>query len=215
MTRLVRAACVAAVLACPAVARSEGAPDAARADRALTAYFAGEKVEGWVFAGVGASALGAGAGLFAAGEPLRHGLAAPIAIVGLVELAAGVVLLLRTDAQVSDLRARFREAPERARADELERMKRVQREFVWLERIELAMIAAGIGLATYGGFARAPVTAGLGTGLAAQGAIMLTFDRFASERADAWVSALEGRATPRLSLGGGPSGAGLSFGGSF
>ena len=70
-------------------------------------------------------------------------------------------------------------------------MKKVEREFVWLEVTELALTVVGLGLATYGGFAQEPLVAGLGTGLAAQSAIMLTFDHFAAERARRYTRALE------------------------
>ncbi|MCA9584351.1 MAG: hypothetical protein KC657_03230 [Myxococcales bacterium] len=165
--------------------------DGARMSRETERYFDGEKSEAWVFAGVGAGALGAGAALYAAGDARRRGVAYPLAAVGLVELAAGLVLLWRTDAQVHDLQLQLGQSPAAFREAELARMKKVEREFVWLEVTELALTVVGLGLATYGGFAQEPLVAGLGTGLAAQSAIMLTFDHFAAERARRYTRALE------------------------
>jgi hypothetical protein len=165
--------------------------DRARMSRETQRYFDGEKAEGWVFAGVGAGTIGAGAALFAAGDARRRGVAYPLAAVGLVELAAGVVLLLRTNSQVHDLQLQLSQSPAAFRDAELARMKKVEREFVWLELTELALTVVGLGLATYGGFAQEALVTGVGTGLAAQSAVMLTFDHFAAERASRYTRALE------------------------
>jgi hypothetical protein len=111
-------------------------------------------------------------------------------IVGAVELAAGIVLLARTDAQVADLDRRL-DADKRAFLSlEAPRMARVEKEFGMLAIAELALIVAGVGIASYGGARGDHTLSGIGGGVALQSAAMLTFDAHASARADAYLAAL-------------------------
>ena len=186
----------AIALARPAAAQEADAGDAppaadrARMRQAMHTYFEGEKREAWAFGAGGVLTVGGGAAMFAAHDDFYRGAAYPLVIVGAIELAAGIVLLVRTDAQVRDLDARL-DAGKRAFLQlEQPRMEKVRSEFGLLAGVELALIVAGLGLATYGAAQRDHTLTGIGGGVALQSAAMLTFDMHASARADAYAAAI-------------------------
>jgi len=147
-------------------------------------YFEGEKTEGYVFLGLGLAAAGSSVFLYTREDRVARGAAYPIAAVSLIQIAAGAVLLVRTDGQVADLETQIAKDPAGYRRDETRRMDAVSREFTWLTWGEIALIAAGAGLGTYGALAKKDTLEGVGIGLAAQSAVMLTLDLFASARAE-------------------------------
>lgn len=153
-------------------------------------YFAGEKAEGWVFLGTGVAALGSGVFLYTRRDDLAKGASYPVAAVGLVELAAGIVLLARTDGQVRDRRARIARDPAGFKRDETERMDRVASEFTLLKWTEIGLLAGGLGLFSWGALDEKRTLQGVGLGLAAQSAVMLTLDLFAAARADTYLDDL-------------------------
>lgn len=165
-----------------------------RMEREMRHYFAGEKAEGWVFAGAGALSIGAGAlGAFAASDEVYRGAGWPMLVFGSIQLAAGAVLLVRTDRQVRERSDRLLgplPGPSSFYAEEIPRMARVRENFRWLEVTELVLAAAGIGLATYGGLADDRSTFGVGAGIAIESALMLVFDQLAAERAARYDAAL-------------------------
>jgi hypothetical protein len=164
--------------------------DAMRAD--MHHYFDGEAAEAWVFLGVGAIALGGATyGIGFGGDPYLEGAAWPVGIVGLIQIAAGLVLLARTPGQVDDLDAQLDTDPAAYRTGELTRMTTVNDQFDLLAIVEVGLIVAGAGFATWGFLDDEPFAAGLGLGLAAQAAIMLVLDLFAAARADTYTAALD------------------------
>jgi len=181
----------AVALARPAAAQeATNAADTARMRRAMHAYFEGEKSEAWAFGAGGVLTVGGGAALFLAHDDFYRGAAYPLAIVGAIELAAGIVLLVRTDAQVRELDARLDTSKRAFLQLEQPRMEKVRSEFGLLAGVELALIVAGLGLATYGGAQSDHTLTGIGAGAALQSAAMLTFDMHASARADAYAAAI-------------------------
>jgi hypothetical protein len=174
----------------PAAPQADAAAQTARMRSAMHLYFEGEKREAWAFGGAGVLTAGGGTALFFAKDDFYRGAAYPVVIVGVIQLAAGIVLLARTDAQVAALDARL-DAGKRAFLDlEQPRMNKVRKEFSLLAGIELTLIVAGLGLATYGGAQRDHTLTGIGAGIALQSAAMLTFDMHASTRADAYSAAI-------------------------
>ncbi len=154
-------------------------------------YFAGELAEGYVFAGAGAAGIGGGlAGALAAKDGFYKGAAWPLLGFGVIQLAAGVVLLFRTDRQVEERDARITHQLPSFYALERPRMARVQNEFRWLAIAETALVVVGAGVAAYGGTQHDHAVVGLGAGLAFESALMLALDGRASDRADAYASAL-------------------------
>src|SRR5690348_13913211 len=92
-------------LAAPARAQTAPDPSTERMRAAMHRYFDGEKREAWAFGGGGVLTLAGGGAMFFAHDDFYRGAAYPLVIFGGIELAAGIVLLMRTDAQVSALDA--------------------------------------------------------------------------------------------------------------
>jgi hypothetical protein len=190
----------ATLFACAALAFAEYDARAAEVDDAIGqpamqdamhAYFVGEKDQGYFWGGVGALALSAGGYLLTRKTDFARGMAYPLMVVGVIQLAAGVVLFLRTDAQITALDTSLASSARRFRDAELERIRRVNRTFLILEIAEATLIAGGIGLAGVGASRGNDTMKGVGLGLVMQATAMLALDGVASHRAHVYQSALE------------------------
>ncbi len=154
----------------------------------LTVYFEGEKSAGLVLAVVGALALAWGGLVLRGGAGDLRGALWPVMLVGVLQLAVGVGLYARTDAQVAGLRAQHAREPAAFFAAETARMEKVQRSFVAIEWVELALLVVGVALAL--GRKGSTTAWGVGTGMVVQAAVMLAFDLVAERRGAAWLEAL-------------------------
>jgi len=161
---------------------------------AITTYFAGEKNAGLVLAVLGVIGLAA-AVLF---WPARWGIrsfAVTLGILALIEIAIGVGLFVRTGPQISSLLALLGSDSARFFAEEGARMARVQRTFVIVQYVEVAVIvlAAITALAL-----KHRVTAsGIALGLLLSAAVLLAFDIVAERRGAVYLGAIEStRARP-------------------
>jgi len=179
---------VAAALVVPASAWAD--IDGTEMTRRMERYFTGEKEEGWVFAGVGLAGLGTGALLLTRDDDVARGASIPILAVGAIETLIGVVLLVRTDGQIRERRARIASEPAPFRTEELARIEGVNTSFRVLFWTELAMVVGGTTTAIVAGLNDAPTWQGIGIGLAAQAAIALVLDLFAAARATRYTRAL-------------------------
>jgi hypothetical protein len=155
---------------------------------ALTIYFNGEKNAGLFIAVVGAAIVAAAVALFRARADFRS-FALTLGIVALVEIAIGVGLYLKTDPQVGRLRAQLDSSPSRFSADERARMARVQRNFVVIEYVEVALIVVTAMVA----IARKtnPTLTGVALGLLINAALLLAFDLIAERRGAVYLAAIE------------------------
>ena len=161
----------------------------------LTDYFAGEKQAAVLCLVLGALALAFSGWLWREHGPFRA-MAAPLVLVGLVQLGIGVGLLARTDKQVAALRAALQREPAAARAAELGRMDRVNANFRMVEIVEAVLIVAALVMVF--AFRGRPAVLAVGLGLLVQAAVMLAFDAFAELRAHAYTDWLRGRTQPPL-----------------
>jgi hypothetical protein len=118
----------------------------------------------------------------------------PLAIVGLLQLALGIGLYMRTPGQVAELRAGFDSNPQKTAEAELLRMRRVNRNFVWIEVVEGVFLLVGFGLVL--GMKGRPAAA-VGLGLLLESAAMLAFDVFAERRGEAYQTWLEPRVSDK------------------
>ena len=91
--------------------------DAQAMQGALVRYFAAEKQESLLFVAAGAVALLAAALLLRGGGPYRA-MAWPLLAVGVIQLAVGGSVFLRTESQVATLEARLAADPAGFRAEE-------------------------------------------------------------------------------------------------
>jgi hypothetical protein len=175
---------VVLLLSSPAAAQR----DVLRAD--LDAYFAGEKSQSWVFLGTGLAGLGTAVGLYVEGSDLARGASYPIAVFGLGQAVVGAGLAWRTDAQVARLQAQLVADPGALKAAELKRMRRVNLQFDILMIAELVFVVGGTATFFLARREDADTLAGVGLGLASEGAVTLVLDWFAARRADRYTESL-------------------------
>jgi hypothetical protein len=155
---------------------------------ALTIYFNGEKNAGLFIAVIGAAIVAAALVLFRARADFRS-FALTLGILALVEIAIGVGLYVKTDPQAGRLRAQLDSNPARFYTDEGARMARVQRNFVLIEYVEVALIV----VTTIVAIARksnATLT-GVALGLLINAALLLAFDLLAERRGAVYLAAIE------------------------
>lgn len=158
----------------------------------MKAYFEGETAESWAFSGLGAVSLGAGAVLLSRGESSSVGASVPLFAVGLIQLALGIGLWIRTPPQVAALEAQLAKSPgEYARAERT-RMERVMRGFAVYKAVEVGLFFGGVGLAGVGGVMKSDFALGAGFSLALEALAMLILDFFAEARGRAYETALVG-----------------------
>src|SRR6185295_10425862 len=108
---------------------------------AMTLYFNGEKNAGLFLAAIGIAVVVAAAVLLRA-RPDYRSFAIALGLLALVEIAIGAGLYLKTDPQVGRLRAHLDANATTFYTDEGARMTRVQRNFVVIEYVEVALIVA-------------------------------------------------------------------------
>lgn len=151
---------------------------------ALHAYFEGEKAAGLFLAGLGAVGLVATFLLF------RHqrALALTLGFFAVAGIAIGIGLYLRTDPQVAKLVAQLTSDPARFTTEEGARMAKVQRNFVVIEYVEIALLFVG-GIAAIVMKAK-PTASGIALGLVVAAGIFLTFDVIAERRGASYVTAI-------------------------
>jgi hypothetical protein len=155
---------------------------------AVLQYFAGEKLGGVTAALVGGAALAAAAVLVQPRWELRA-FAVALGVMGLLELAVGVGLVLRTGPQVDGLVAQLGGDAPRFFAEETARMVRVQRNFVALEVVWAATLALGAAVALTQ--KARPTLWGVALGLLVHASFLLVFDLVAERRGAAYLAALE------------------------
>ncbi len=157
---------------------------------AILVYFNGEKHAGVTIAVLGLLGVVAALLLWQPRWELRS-LAVVLGVMGLLELAVGVGLYLKTGPQIDQLLAQLGADAPRLQADELARMIRVQRNFVVLQVLWLALMAASAAVAlTQKG---RPALWGAALGLLVQAAVFLAFDLVAERRGAAYLAALSVR----------------------
>jgi len=154
---------------------------------ALTLYFDGEKYAGLLLAAIALASLAAAIVMYRASHELRA-FALTIAIVSAAELALGAGLYARTGAQTNRLVQQLANDPNAFYSAEVQRMDRVQRNFVVIEYVELSIIIAAAIIAVSLKH-RAGLT-GVALGLLIPASMLLAFDIIAERRGAEYVSAL-------------------------
>lgn len=165
---------------------------------ALTVYFDGEKYAGLFLAGAAAAVIVAAVVLLRA-SGLRS-FAVTLIVLALAEIALGVGLYLKTGPQVGRLASQLGSDTAKFYSDEGQRMARVQRTFIIVESVEVAMIilcAIAAGLLKF-----RPALTGIALGLLIHAAFLLAFDLIAERRGAVYLDAIEGNAVESVTPGG-------------
>jgi hypothetical protein len=161
---------------------------------AMTLYFNGEKSAGLLLAGAAAAVLLLAVIIVRSTADLRS-FAVTLAVVALAEIALGVGLYLRTGPQVSGLSRQLASDEGAFVESESARMARVQRNFVFIEYAELAIIVvAALVAVTY---KPRTTVAGIALGMLIHASILLAFDVIAERRGSVYVSSLAAAARSR------------------
>jgi len=155
--------------------------------RALTTYFDGEKNAGLMLFGIGLVVMTGAMVLFPSRWELRS-FAVTLAVFGLLELAIGAGLYLKTGTQVERLVSHLTNEPAAFYAMEGPRMAVVQRNFVILESVWLALIA-GSGIVAFWQ-KRNTTISGIALGVLFNVAVLLAFDIIAERRRDRYAHLL-------------------------
>jgi hypothetical protein len=158
-------------------------------NEAIAAYFSGEKNGGLVLAGVGIAMLITAVVLFPARLELRS-LAITVGVWSLLQLGIGIGLFLKTDAQVGALQSQLATSKDAMTATELPRMEKVQKNFVVLEMVWVAMIVVGAVVAWR--MKENSAVAGVALGILINASVLLAFDIVAERRGATYLAALKG-----------------------
>jgi hypothetical protein len=153
----------------------------------LTAYFDGEKNAGLMLAAIGIAVLGAGSVLLPARWELRA-FAMTLLVLGVVEIAIGVGLYLKTGPQVERLVSLLATDGAAFTASESPRMQIVQRNFVVLEAFWLVLMTASAAVALWQ--KRNPTWNGIALGVLINASVFLAFDIIAERRGNRYLAAL-------------------------
>jgi hypothetical protein len=154
-------------------------------NEALATYFTGEKNAGAVLALIGL-AMGTGAFFSTRTPPKAFGYT--IAVWALLELGIGVGLYLKTDPQVARLAGQLAGDAAAFYAAERPRMAAVQRNFVILECVWLAIIFCSAVIAVWK--KGNPTASGVALGVLINTCLFLAFDIVAERRGSAYTAAL-------------------------
>lgn len=147
----------------------------------LDTYFKAEKYEALLFLVIGA--LGIAFILYTILKiklSFYNGLAIPFILLGLIQIVVGGSVFFRTDKQLAHLKSLHETNPKAYVAEEVPRMKAVNRNFVIYRYTELAFVVVGLALALL--LRQNRFWFGLGLGMLIQGGIMLSLDFFAERR---------------------------------
>jgi hypothetical protein len=154
----------------------------------IDTYFQAERAECLLFAAFGLLAIAASAVLlWRYGDAMSKGLAIPLVAVGLIQLAVGGGVYVRTPAQVSALTAQLQSNPKRFKADETARMTTVMANFKSYKIIEVAFILIGLVVTLA---VSQPFWLGIGMAMLIQGALMLPADITAEQRGAVYNAAI-------------------------
>ena len=158
---------------------------------ALTMYFNGEKYAGLLLAGFALLVVATATVIFRAGSTFRP-FAVTLGVVAAAEMALGVGLYLRTGPQVARLAEQLRSTPGQYFADEAARMDRVQRNFVVIVYVELAVIIVASLVVLF--LKGRPTVTGVALGLLISAAVLFAFDVYAERRGADYLTAIGNRA---------------------
>lgn len=189
-------------------ARAEGR--GAMAD-AMRAYLEGEKAQGSWWTGVGLMGVGASVAALTQRTSFARGMAYPLGIVGIIQMAYGIGAIARADGVIAKNHQAIAEDAAGFQKTELARIRRSGTGYLIIEIVEGVLIAGGTVLAIVGASTDSDSLKGVGVGLAIQGAAMLTLDGVAHARASRYQNALERFRVAALPSANGRPGAFVSY----
>jgi putative effector of murein hydrolase len=150
----------------------------------LAEYFAAERQGAWLLLALGPASFAFAWFLWSTRSSFMAMLW-PLVLIGVLEVAMGAVVALRTPGQVATLEQELRTSAAKVMDAENLRMAKVNRNFRLVKVVEAVVIAAAllmILLLPLGG-----TLSSVGLGLLLQATVLLVFDAFAHQRALAYA----------------------------
>jgi len=139
----------------------------------IVKYFTGERLESFLFLGLGI--LGLSIGIFL--------------LVSFLEIVVGVTLIYRSPKDILRVETYLSEKIEMIQKEEIPRMEAVMRNFVIFRYTEITLIIVGI-ILMYG-FRQNLLLNGIGLGLFIQSSLVLLLDFFAERRGEVYLAYLK------------------------
>lgn len=154
----------------------------------LLTYFAAERVGAWVLLGMAAASF-IGAVLLWQSKGAFTAMIWPLVLFGGIELMIGTTIAVRTPTQVGQLEAAFADDRGAMAQAELDRMERIERNFVIAKTGEAVLIVAGLVAVLW--LPVGSTWSAVGLGVVLHGAALLVFDSFAHQRAEVYIDWLQ------------------------
>ena len=153
-------------------------------------YFNAEKAESLLFIGFGILAISLSVYFFFfIKENFWKGLAIPLVFFSLVQIVIGITIFTRSPKDNLRVENILKYEPQKIQTEEIPRMEKVMKNFVYYRYFEIAMMALGLvlmfSLPNYGFWK------GFGLGLFIQCAVLLSLDFFAEKRGHFYIEHLQ------------------------
>lgn len=161
----------------------------------ILTYFNAEKATGLLLIALGV--LGAvAAGIFFQPRWELRPFALTLAFFALAEIAIGLGLYIRTGPQVNNLVALLGSDAGRFVTDEGQRMSRIQKNFIIIQYVELALIVVAAVVAVTQ--KHRPWVFGIALGVLLNAALLLAVDLVAERRGAVYLKAIESQTNPAI-----------------
>lgn len=152
----------------------------------IVKYFTGEKLESYLFLGVGLLGLGMAIFFFfTLKTSFLKGIAIPFLLVSILEIIVGVTIINRSPKDIIRVESYLTNNTEMIHKVEIPRMDKVMKNFVIYRYVEITLIIIGI-ILMYG-FRHNLLWNGIGLGLFIQSTIVLILDFFAERRGEIYL----------------------------
>lgn len=148
-------------------------------DVQLESYFAIEKWAALLLMVVGVVAIGLSAWLYRAARNWR-GMVVPLVAIAVIQIAAGLSVYSRTDAQTARLSVQLQQNPVAFKAEETKRMQAVVENLRLYQVIQATLLMLGLALLL--AVREYPFWKAIGAGLAVQSVALLILDGLARNR---------------------------------
>ena len=156
----------------------------------IVKYFTGERLESFLFLGLGILGLAIALSfLFILKTSFLKGVSIPFLLISFLEIVVGITLIYRSPKDIIRVETYLSEKSEMIQKEEIPRMQGVMRNFVIFRYTEITLITVGI-ILMYG-FRQNLLFNGIGLGLFIQSSIVLLLDFFAERRGEVYLAYLK------------------------
>lgn len=156
----------------------------------IVKYFTGEKVESFLFLGMGIVGLSIAIFFFfALKTSFLKGMAIPLLLVSILEIIVGLTIINRSPKDTVRVEGYVQHELKMVQLAEIPRMEKVMKNFLVFRYIEIILIIVGIVLMY--GFRHNLLWNGIGLGLFIQSGIVLILDFFAERRGEIYLTYLK------------------------